>query len=86
MPESEQSSTIDNKQAQLEFPDDYESRIYYRDGWYVKPKDPSAVSKTIQSLEAGSTYKIELKPQRKEMWIIKGIIGIAIALTFFLAR
>jgi hypothetical protein len=92
--------------VQLEFPDGYEARIYYKDGWYVRSKPESqkvrnpgrqkeaywpinqSVYKPIDllTLEAGSTYRIELKSGRKESWARKGVIGLLVALSFFLAR
>jgi tetratricopeptide (TPR) repeat protein len=77
---------IDMKQAELQFPDDYKARIYYKDGWYVRPKNPSDISKTILSLEEGSSYKIELKPEHKSSWRNRGIIGLVVLLSFFLVR
>ena len=77
---------INAKQAQIEFPDEYEPRMYYRDGWYVSPKDPAAADKGVHSLEAGSTYRVELKPKRKRSLIRTGIVGLIVAFSFFLAR
>ena len=76
----------DTEQLQLEFPREYEARVYYKDGWYIKPKDASAVNKDVHSLEVDSTYRIELKPKRKESWIRRGMIGLVLAFSFFLAR
>lgn len=100
----------DAKQVQLEFPDGYEARIYYKDGWYVKPKNvgspkaspvkkkesdvgspaqasayAGAARKSVYSLEAGSSYRIEVK-SGKTLWIRRSVIGLFVALSFFLAR
>ncbi len=77
---------INAKQAQIEFPDEYEPRMYYRDGWYVSPKDPAAANRGVHPLEAGSTYRVELKPKRKRSLIRTGIVGLIVAFSFFLAR
>ena len=76
----------DAKQAQVEFPNDYEAKVYYRDGWYIRPKDPRSGDKAVHSLEAGSSYRIELRPKYRESWIRKGAIGFIMMLSFFLAR
>jgi len=74
----------DAKKVRLEFPDEYKANIYYKDGWYLKPKNKSETSSV--SLNAGSDYRIELKSNHKETWINKSIIGIVIAFSFFLVR
>ena len=77
---------LNSKQAQVEFPDEYEPRMYYRDGWYMNPKNPTAAQKRVYSLEAGSTYRVKLKPRRRRPWIRTSIVGIIVAFSFFLAR
>ncbi len=79
-------STTDNEYAQIEFPEDYEARIYNKDGWYISPKDPDVLHKNVHSLEAGSTYRITLRSKRKYSWIQRGVIGLALAFSFLLAR
>lgn len=74
------------KQVQVEFPDGYEARMYYRDGWYVSPKDPAVVHRSIHPLEANSTYRIELKPKNRRSWVRTGIVGLIVAFSFFMAR
>jgi tetratricopeptide (TPR) repeat protein len=74
------------KQVQLEFPDGYEARIYYKDGWYVRSKKIADEPISLLTLEAHSTYRIELKSERKESWVRRGMIGFLVALSFFLAR
>jgi len=87
----------DTKQVQLEFPNEYEARIYYKDGWYVKSKKEAQVPitpgltggyKPISplTLEADSAYRIELKPGRKEAWARRGVIGLIMVISFLLAR
>jgi len=78
---------IDVKQVQLEFPGDYETRVYYKDGWYMTPKDPLAAYKDYHSLDADSTYKIQLKARNRESWVRSStIIGFLVVLSFFLGR
>lgn len=77
---------VDSEQAQIEFPQDYEARVYYNDGWYVFPKGLPAESKTVHSLKTGSKYRIELQPRRRGAWIYKGVIGFTMVLSFLLAR
>ncbi len=77
---------INAKQALIEFPDEYEPRMYYRDGWYVSPKDPGVANSGGYSLEAGSTYRVELKLKRNRSLIHTGIVGLIVAFSFFLAR
>lgn len=80
----------DTKQVQLEFPDEYKARVYYKDGWYVKSKPESRIEAhgpiDLLTLEAGSAYRIELEPGRKESWARRGIIGLIVAMSFLLAR
>lgn len=78
--------TPDAKQIQLEVSNDYEARVYYKDGWYRRPKYSSSIDKTVHSLEAGSSYRIELKPRYKESWARSGIIGLILVASFFMAR
>ena len=77
---------IDDKQVQLEFPDGYGARVYYKDGWYVSTKDAATIHKAVHSLEAGSTYRIELRSEHRESWVSRGMIGLIVAITFLLAR
>ena len=78
---------IDVKQVQLEFPSDYETRVYYKDGWYMTPKDPLAAYKDFHSLDADSTYRIQLKARNRESWIRRSaIIGFFVVFSFFLGR
>lgn len=77
---------IDAKQVQVEFPHEYESRVYYMDGWYVTPKESAVGNRNIHLLAAGSAYRIRLKPKHSGSWIRKGIVGVVIAFSFFLAR
>jgi len=76
----------DDKHVQLEFPDNYEARIYYKDGWYIFPKDPTVMNSMVRSLESGSTYRIKLKPPSERSINAKTVIISLIALSFFLAR
>jgi tetratricopeptide (TPR) repeat protein len=83
--------SVDAREVQLEFPHEYEAKIYYKDGWYVKSKKKSIDPLTdrpidLLTLEAGSTYRIELTPAHKESWIRRGMIGLIVAFSFFLAR
>lgn len=73
----------DSKKIILEFPDNYEAKTYYKDGWYLSPK--TSLGKSV-SLDTGSTYKIKLNPKNREPWLSRGMIGFAIFLSFFLAR
>lgn len=80
-----------DKQVQLEFSDEYEAKVYYKDGWYLTEKkaaygNKGSYGKEIKTLEAGSTYRIDLKSGRKESWGRRFAIGLVLALTFFLAR
>ncbi len=77
---------IDDEHVQIEFPEDYESRISNKDGWYISPKDPDAFDKTVHSLEAGSTYRLALRSKRKYSWVRRGAIGLALVVSFLLAR
>ena len=76
----------DTEHAQLEFPDTYRARVYYKDGWYVRSKDTGAAHKSVYLLEAGSTYRIEVESGHKESWARRGIIGLIVAVSFLLAR
>lgn len=80
------SLLIDNNNVHLEFPDNYEVRVYYKDGWYIVPKDPAAVNSKLHSLESGSNYKIRLKTPSVKSFNAKVIIVSLIAFSFFLAR
>jgi len=71
-------------EVQLEFPDEYQANVYYKDGWYIKPKNISANKRT--SLEAGSNYRIELKPDYRKPLMISSIAGILVLVSFLLAR
>ncbi len=78
---------VNSGQVQLEFTDDYEASVYYKDGWYMKPKDPLAVHRPFYSLDAGSTYKVKLKPTQKYSWARRGmVIAFAVAISFLMAR
>jgi tetratricopeptide (TPR) repeat protein len=78
---------VNSGQVQLEFPDDYEASIYYKDGWYINPKDLMAVHKPFYSLDAGSTYRIKLKPTHKYSWTRRGmVIASIVAISFLMAR
>ena len=77
---------IDAKQAQIEFPDEYEPRMYHRDGWYVSPKGAAVAHRGIHSLATGSTYRIELKPKHGRPWVHTGVVAVIVAFSFFLAR
>jgi len=77
---------MDTKQAQIEFPDEYEPRMYHKDGWYVSPKGTAVAHGGIHSLTAGSTYRIELKPKRGSSWVRTGVVAVIVAFSFFLAR
>jgi len=77
---------ISDKQAQVEFPDEYEVRMYYKDGWYVNPKDPAVARRGVHPLESGSTYRIELKQKHKGSWFRAGIVGLVVVFSFFLSR
>ena len=73
----------DERKIILEFPDNYEAKIYYKDGWYLSPK--TSLDRSV-SLDAGSTYKVKLNPKSKEPLLNKGMVGFAIFLSFLLAR
>lgn len=73
----------DDRKIILEFPDEYEAKIYYKDGWYVSPK--TSLGNSV-SLDTGSTYRIKLNSKRKESWLSRSIIGVIIFLGFLLAR
>lgn len=78
---------VNSGQVQLEFTDDYEANVYYKDGWYMKPKDPLAAHRSFCSLDAGSTYKVKLKPTQKYSWARRGmVIAFAVAISFLMAR
>jgi len=81
-----ESKPFEAKQMQLQFPDDYQARIYYKDGWYIRPKNLSDVNKSLLLLDAGSNYKIELKSNHAKPWLISGAVGSIVLLSFFLAR
>ena len=34
----------------MHFPDGYEAIVYRKDGWYVRPKNPSDIKKSMVSL------------------------------------
>jgi len=86
LPSDSKPLQIGVKQAQLQFPDDYQARIYYKDGWYIKSKNPSDDNKTLFSLDAGSSYKIELKSKNTKSWLTSGILGSVVLFSFLLAR
>jgi tetratricopeptide (TPR) repeat protein len=75
---------IDDNRIQLEFPEEYKVRIYYKDGWYITPKDNP--DETIYSLETGSKYRIRLEKSDKNSFIPKTLLGLAIAISFFLVK
>jgi hypothetical protein len=86
LPSESKSLQINAKQAQLQFPDNYQARIYYKDGWYIRPKRASDVNMNLLSLDSGSNYKIELKSNHTKSWLISGIVGSVVLLSFLLAR
>ena len=86
LPSESKPLQIDAKQAQLQFPDDYQARIYYKDGWYIRPKNSSDVNTNLLSLDSGSDYKIELKSNHTKSWLISGVVGSVVLLSFLLAR
>lgn len=71
---------------QLEFSEDDKSRVYYRDGWYITPKSSAAAQQSVHLLKADSTYKINLEPGNKRPLVSKGVVGLLVLLSFFLAR
>jgi tetratricopeptide (TPR) repeat protein len=78
---------VNSGQVQLEFPDDYEASVYYKDGWYMKSKDPLAVHRHFYSLDAGSTYRVKLKSTYKYSWARRGMItAFIVAISFLMAR
>jgi tetratricopeptide (TPR) repeat protein len=81
-----ESKPFEAKQMQLQFPDDYQARIYYKDGWYIRPKNLSDINKSLLLLDAGSNYKIELKSVHTKPWLISGIVSSVVLLCFLLAR
>lgn len=76
--------TIDEKHAQIEFPEEYKVRVYYKDGWYIMPKE--LLTRKVYSLETGSTYKIKLESPTKSSFITRISLGLAIAISLFLMR
>ena len=62
--------------AKVQFPEGYKVNVYYRDGWYIQPKNPSVLSaataaqaggkKQVYSFLPGSTYKIRVKPENEQ--------------------
>lgn len=78
---------VDAKQVQMEFPDNYEARIYYKDGWYITSKAPLNIRKPFYSLDTGSAYRIKIKSENSASWIFRSImIGSVIMFSFFLSR
>jgi tetratricopeptide (TPR) repeat protein len=86
LPSESKPLQIGAKQAQLQFPDNYQARIYYKDGWYIRPKSSSDINTNLLSLDSGSDYKIELKSNHTKSWLISGVVGSVVLLSFFLAR
>ena len=81
-------TSIDDKKIQLEFSDKYETSVYYKDGWYIKPKRGSTESNNIHLLDVNSNYRINMKPksEKDSLLAVSGIIGSIILLSFFAAR
>lgn len=77
---------IEEKQAQLQFPDSYEARIYRKDDWYIKSKNPSDIDKSTVSLEAKSSYGIEIEPKNRHPLVSRMVIGMSILVSFALIR
>lgn len=75
---------IDEKHVRIEFPEEYKVMIYYKDGWYIMPKEMS--TRTVYTLETGSNYKIKLEPPTKSSFITKTLLGVAIAISLLLMR
>jgi len=52
--------------AKVQFPEGYKVNVYYRDGWYIQPKNPSVGKKQVYSFLPGSTYKIRVEAENEQ--------------------
>ncbi|MBC8232376.1 hypothetical protein H8E77_22745 [bacterium] len=43
--------------AKVQFPEGYKVDVYYRDGWYIQPKNSSAGEKVVPTFEKGSALR-----------------------------
>jgi tetratricopeptide (TPR) repeat protein len=76
-------TSIGDRKVLFEMSDNYEALVYYKDGWYLRSKNPDSLT---HSLDIGSNYRIEISPKSKRFWMTGGIIGSIIALSFLSAR
>jgi hypothetical protein len=63
--------------AKVQFPEGYKVNVYYRDGWYIQPKDSSVGNaltpvlsrrerELVYSFLPGSTYKIRVEAENEQ--------------------
>ena len=81
--------------AKIQFPEGYKVNVYYRDGWYIQPRNPSVGKERpkVYSFLPGSTYKIRVEAeengrQKAEERINTGIKVIAtlVMLSWLMSR
>lgn len=77
--------------AKVRFPKGYKVNVYYRDGWYTRPKNSSKVKKQIYSFLPGSTYKIRVEgeneqPANNEINLKMKIIAAFVMMTWLISR
>ena len=77
---------LDSDKVQMEFPDEFEVNMYYKDGWYVSPKTMAAYRENAYKLDTGSNYRVEVKSEGRESWVHRGVVGLVVLFSFLLAR
>lgn len=77
--------------AKVQFPEGYKVNIYYRDGWYIQPKNTSVGKKQVYSFLPGSTYKIRVEAEneqsgRKRVNIGMKVIAALVMISWLMSR
>jgi tetratricopeptide (TPR) repeat protein len=76
------------QKAELQFPDGYNVRVYYKDGWYLQSKKAPILSEAATySFQTGSTYKVSIKKSKpgKLSFYAKLLVGLTM-LSWLAAR
>lgn len=83
------------QKAELQFPEGYNVRVYYKDGWYLQSKK-APISKVAgkastfskpgtYSFQTGSTYKVLIKEPRKRKLNLYAKLLVGVAMLSWLA-
>jgi hypothetical protein len=77
--------------AKVQFPEGYKVNVYYRDGWYIQPKNSSVEEKQVYSFLPGSSYKIRLEvenehPARKRINTGMKVIAAFVMISWLMSR